>query len=529
MTTPCVLMVYPKFTSNWFWSLQAVREVAGVRCVEPPLGLITVAALLPSDWNIRLVDRNAEELKTSDIEWADLVMTGGMIPQQPDTLAVIDLCHQFGKRVVVGGPAVTSSPEVFQSADFRVLGEAEGIIDQFIAAFVGGASHGIFDGRKIDVDVTTSPVPRFDLLNPTYYLFMPVQFSRGCPFNCEFCDIIELFGHVPRAKTVQQMLAELDAVFRTGYRGLVDFVDDNLIGNKKALKIFLPELREWQRRRRYPFRFSTEASLNLADDVQLLNLMRDTNFVTVFVGIETPDTDTLVAIRKKQNTRRNIAESVHRIYAAGMFVTAGFIIGFDTERDSMADAMVECIESCSIPVCMLGLLAALPNTQLSRRLQREGRLHFLDADKANQCTGTLNFTTLRPRHVILADFKSVVERVYEPGAYFRRVRALGRMLHPRPDAFERPLRSLWRDFKMIGRVVWHMNVLKPHLRPYFWGALLDCAKNNPRAMERVLWMMVFYLHLGNFADFVVGELNSQIETAQREAFHPWAPGLSVAT
>src|SRR5215475_3311081 len=188
MTTPRVLMVYPKFTPNWFWSLQTVRDLAGARSVEPPLGLITVAALLPRDWQIRLVDRNAEELKTSDIEWADLIMTGGMIPQQPDTLALIDLCHQFGKRIVVGGPAVTSSPDVFQAADFRVLGEAEGIIDQFVAAVAGGASQGVFDGRDLKIDVSASPVPRFDLLNPAHYLFMAVQFSRGCPFNCEFCD-----------------------------------------------------------------------------------------------------------------------------------------------------------------------------------------------------------------------------------------------------------------------------------------------------------------------------------------------------
>jgi radical SAM superfamily enzyme YgiQ (UPF0313 family) len=528
MTTPRVLMVYPKFTPNWFWSLQAVRDIAGVRCVEPPLGLITVAALLPSDWKVRLVDRNAEELKTSDIEWADLVMTGGMIPQQPDTLTLIDLCHQFGKRVVVGGPAVSSSPEVLQSADFQVLGEAEGIIDQFVAAFSAGAKKGVFDGRKLDVDVTKSPVPRFDLLNPKYYLFMAVQFSRGCPFNCEFCDIIELFGRVPRAKTTGQILAELEAIYRSGYRGHIDFVDDNLIGNKKALKQFLPKLRDWQRQRRYPFKFSTEASINLADDLQLLELLRDTNFVAIFVGIETPDTETLVAIRKKQNTRRSIAESIHRVYSAGMFVTAGFIVGFDTEQDAVADTMVECIDASSIPVCLLGLLAALPNTQLSRRLAREGRLHFLDADKANQCTGVLNFTTLRPRHEVLADFKSVVERIYEPAAFFRRVRTLGRMIHPRPNAAARPLSCLARDLKMIGRLTWHMNVRRPRLRSYFWSALLDCAKHNPRAIEVVLWMMIFYLHLGNFADFVVGELDGQIETARQESLQQSASSAIAA-
>ena len=204
-----------------------------------------------------------------------------------------------------------------------------------------------------------------------------MQFSRGCPFTCEFCDIIELYGRVPRTKTNAQMLAELDGLYALGYRGHVDFVDDNLIGNKKAVKAFLPELARWLEEHDYPFEFTTEASLNLADDDELLRLMSEANFFGVFVGIESPDPETLVAMRKKQNTRRNIAESIHRIYAAGMFVTAGFIVGFDSEKASIADAMIELIEDAAIPVAMVGLLYALPNTQLTRRLAKEGRLHTL--------------------------------------------------------------------------------------------------------------------------------------------------------
>ncbi len=216
--------------------------------------------------------------------------------------------------------------------------------------------------------MTKTPIPRFDLLNFSYYLHIGVQFSRGCPFLCEFCDIIELYGRVPRAKTNAQMLAELEALYQLGYRGHVDFVDDNLIGNKKAVKAFLPELKKWLEERDYPFEFTTEASLNLADDADLLRLMSEANFVGVFVGIESPDPETLIMAQKKQNTRRNIAASVHKIYAAGLFVTAGFIVGFDTEKVSVADAMVDLIEEANIPICMLGLLYALPNTQLHRRL-----------------------------------------------------------------------------------------------------------------------------------------------------------------
>ena len=221
-------------------------EVWGAKCVAPPLGLITVAALLPPDWSVRLVDRNAKNLTDDDIDWADMVMTGGMLPQQIDALKVIDRCQKGGKTVVVGGPDVTSSPEIYDRADMLVLGEAEGVIDRFIDAWIGGARSGLFEAEKFKVDVKQSPIPRFELINPKDYLYLGVQFSRGCPFNCEFCDIIELYGRVPRSKTNAQMLAELETLYQRGYRGHVDFVDDNLVGNKKALKIFLPALIQWQ-------------------------------------------------------------------------------------------------------------------------------------------------------------------------------------------------------------------------------------------------------------------------------------------
>ena len=392
-----VLLVFPRFNPNSFWSFKGACEVWGARCPAPPLGLITLAGLLPSPWNLRLVDRNAEELTDSDLDWADLVMTGGMLPQQLDTLALIELCRARGKPVAVGGPDPTSSPHVYEKADFRVLGEAEGIIDQFIEEWTRGGTKGIFEAKKFTADVTRSPIPRFDLLNLEHYLYVGVQFSRGCPFNCEFCDIIELYGRIPRTKTNEQMLTELDTLYRMGYRGHVDFVDDNLIGNKKALKRFLPVLQEWQKERGYPFKFSTEASINLSDDVELLRMLRDANFFAIFVGIESPDTDTLVSAQKKQNTRRSLAESVHKIYGAGMFVLAGFIVGFDTEKDRVADGMVDCIMATGVPVAMVGLLTALPNTQLSRRLKSEGRLHsdfdVIGERHGDQCTGGLNFVT----------------------------------------------------------------------------------------------------------------------------------------
>ena len=394
---PCnVLMIFPRFNAQSFWSLQAACDMWGARCPAPPLGLITLAALLPATWNIRLINRNAEDLHDSDIEWADMVMTGGMLPQRFDCLELIDRVQSLGKPVVIGGPDAMSSPEVYKKAEFRVLGEAEGLIDHFITAWMRGERKGTFEAERFKANVAESPIPRFDLLNFKHYLYIGVQFSRGCPFNCEFCDIIELYGKVPRTKSNAQMLRELDALYDAGYRGHVDFVDDNLIGNKKAIKLFLPHLIEWQKAHGYPFNFSTEASINLADDDQLLALMKQSNFFAIFVGIESPDTETLVQAQKKQNTRRSLAESVHKIYDAGMYVLAGFIVGFDTEKGSMAEAMIECIEATGIPVAMVGLLTALPSTQLTRRLEKEERLLPLiakDMEHGDQCTAGLNFVT----------------------------------------------------------------------------------------------------------------------------------------
>lgn len=508
--SPNVLLVFPKFNPNSFWNLQAVCDIQGARCPAPPLGLITLAALLPSAWNLRLINRNAEELTDRDLEWADLIMSGGMLPQQYDTLSLIDYCHARGKIVAVGGPDAMSSPEIYRRADFLVLGEAEGLIDQFIDAWSSGVRSGVFEGVKFQADVTKSPVPRFDLLNTDHYLYIGVQFSRGCPFNCEFCDIIELYGRVPRAKTNEQMLAELDALYRTGYRGHVDFVDDNLIGNRKALRRLLPAISEWQSKRGYPFEFSTEASMNLADDAQLLQMMRKANFFAIFVGIESPDTETLIATQKKQNTKRSLAESVHRIYEAGMFVIAGFIVGFDTERNRVSETMVECIEATSIPVCMVGLLTALPTTQLTRRLEKEGRLLPLPMGGGDQCTAGLNFVTLRPRREVLEDFREILAQIYNPAAYFGRVRAMGMALNRPKHLSKTSFRLALRELRALGRLVWCVTFKRPDVGRYFWATCFDCARHNFRSLEYVISMFAFYLHLGDFAGFLIKDLDRQI-------------------
>jgi len=341
-----------------------------------------------------------------------------------------------------------------------------------------------------------------------------VQFSRGCPFTCEFCDIIELYGRVPRAKTITQMLHELETLYRLGYRGHVDFVDDNLIGNKKAVKAFLPALETWLELHQYPFEFTTEASLNLADDTELLKQLNRANFIGVFIGIESPDADTLVAARKKQNTRRDVAQSVHRIYAAGLYVTAGFIIGFDSEQGSVADSMIELIEEAAIPVCMVGLLYALPNTQLARRLAIAGRLNadllFDPVAGMDQCTQGLNFDTLRSRGEILSDYKRVLEKIYDPTAYAERLQRLASLLgasNPNRQVRANDSRSKFGGLEVVHRIVSKL----PGAQDIFTKVIIQCASSNPQWARIIVLLTALYLHLGPFSRHVIRQIELQLE------------------
>lgn len=518
------LLIHPRFIPNSFWNYKTTCEVVGRRYSASPLGLITVAALLPPEWNLRLIDRNTAEVGPEDFEWADLIMTGGMMPQQGDILALIDMAHAAGKPVVVGGPDVTSSPQVYTSADFRVLGEAEEIIGEFIDAWHSGVTEGEFQAVGFP-DVTKSPIPRFDLLDFDHYMHVGLQLSRGCPFTCEFCDIIELYGRKPRFKTAPQMLSELDALRELGYRGHVDFVDDNLIGNKKLLKPLLHELAAWNALRDYPFEYSTEASINLAEDEELLDLMKRASFFAIFVGIESPDTDTLIAMSKRQNTRRSIVESIHKIYRAGIFVNAGFIIGFDSEKASIAAAMVECIEDTAIPIAMVGLLYALPNTQLTRRLAKEGRLHP-DNDRqdaqndADQCTSGLNFETNRPRGEMLEDYRTVLASIYDPHAFFARVSRLARLLDVSDHKVNRPVRNLLRDLRSFARITWRSGVLTPGVRAPFWRAIGDCLLHNPRSVRVVVSQAALFLHFYPYSRFMDSKLAEQIDTLVTDTHEP---------
>ena len=529
---PCnVLMLYPLFVADSFWSFAETCQLMGVRRPAAPLGLITVAAMLPGSWTVRLVDCNTASFTDDDFAWADVVFTGGMLSQQADTLRLIELCRSRGKPVVVGGPDPTSSPHIYAGADFQVLGEAEGIIDEFVAAWESGARSGVFTAPKFQADVTKTPVARFDLLKFEDYIYLGVQYSRGCPFTCEFCDIIELYGRVPRTKTTSQMLAELDALYDMGYRGHLDFVDDNFIGNKKSLRLFLPELADWQRTRDYPFEFSTEASVNLADDPELLEMMAAANFFAVFVGIESPDPATLVAMKKKQNTRRNIAESIHKIYGAGMLVTAGFIVGFDSEKVSIADAMAQFVEEAAIPVCMVGLLYALPNTQLTRRLAHEGRLHANHdsgpSTGGDQCTDGINFDPARPLRDILMDYRQILEAVYHPAAYARRVDRLMTMLDRSGQRRELPVGDLRLKLPVL-ETVHRVVTAIPEAHDPFWRTFLNCAKRDPSSTRIAVAMIAAYAHLGPFSRRVIEAIDCRLAALDEQMSNSTAGNITMA-
>jgi len=533
---PCrVLMVYPKFVPNSFWGYTEACKLVGARYPAAPLGLITVAALLPQDWEFKLVNCNTDDLALSDIDWADMVMTGGMLNQQPDCLRLIELCHKHGKPVVVGGPDATSSPHVYKSADFQVLGEAEDVIADFVAAWQRGERKGVFTAERFQVDVTKTPMPRFDLLKFDQYLYICVQYSRGCPFTCEFCDIIELYGRKPRTKSNDQILAELQRLYELGYRGHVDFVDDNLIGNKKSLRTFLPVLKQWQEAHGYPFEFSTEASINLSDDDELLEMLKACNFWLVFIGIESPDPETLVQMRKKQNTRRNLAECVHKIYSYGIAVTAGFIVGFDSEKHSIGDSMAAFIDDCAVPVAMVGLLYALPGTQLTRRLEKEGRLHtghdvMREERAGDQCSIGINFEPVRPMRDILTDYKRVVETVYAPENFARRLEKLAVMLDRR-ERRNTPVPGDRRGETSSSEMIHSIINAVPGTREIFWNTFKTIARTNPHALRHIIILMSLYMHLGPFSRRVIDTIDqriAEIDAAPPPPPHVAAPELAAA-
>ena len=421
------LLIYPRFPDT-YWSFKHALSFLGKRAAQPPLGLMTVAALLPRSWQKRLIDTNVERLKDSHLAWADVVLISGMQVQQEHLEALVERCQARGLPTVVGGPITSSLSATALKADHVVIGEAEDLIPILARDLEAGEAQPVYEAAEKPA-LERSPLPDLSLIKMSRYTTMTVQYSRGCPFNCEFCDIIAIYGRRPRTKAVEQVLAELDQLYQAGWRDSVFLVDDNFIGNRKRAKELLAAMVEWGRAHRDPFSYLTEASVDLADDPELLQLMKDAGFVSVFLGIETPDERSLIANQKLQNTRRDMLEGVKRIQQYGIEVMAGFILGFDTDREDVFDRMVEFIQDSAIPVAMVGLLQAMPGTQLFRRMWKEGRI--LDHGEGNNTDCKLNFLPRMDAARLLEGYRSVLRRIYSRDAYYDRVKLfLGRCRPP---------------------------------------------------------------------------------------------------
>lgn len=426
MTTK-VLMVYPKIPTT-YWSFKYALPFIKKKASFPPLGLLTIASMMPKNYDIKLIDMNTTKLREKDILNADIVFISAMIVQKESFEEVVKLCNDLGKPVVAGGPYPTSSYKSITGVDYFVLNEGEITLPQFLSDFEKGQAKPIyFDETK--PDITKTPVPRFDLIKTKHYSDMMLQFSRGCPFNCEFCDIIEMFGRIPRTKEPEQFIRELEEVYNTGFRGAIFIVDDNFIGNKANVKKLLPKIEQWQKQNKYPFTFFTEASVNLAQDDELMELMVKAGFDMVFLGIETPVEECLASANKHQNVKVDLLESISKIQSKGLEVTGGFIIGFDSDPHNIFDLMIEFIQKSKIPLAMVGLLTALPNTQLYRRLKAEGRL-LKESKGDNTHHIELNFIPKMDINKLTEGYKRVLKEIYKPKKYFQRCWHLLKSLPP---------------------------------------------------------------------------------------------------
>ena len=474
-----ILLVNPEFPET-YWSFRHALPFEGKRCVFPPLGLMTVSSLLPASCERRLIDLNVEPLKTSEIEWADMVFITGMLAQKKSLHEVVKRAKQLGKVIVLGGPYVTSTIEELPHADHIFQGEAETTLPQFFKDLERGETKRNYKAPERP-PMSISPTPDFGLVNHQKYSCMSVQYSRGCPFSCEFCDIIEIYGRSPRTKSNQQILAEFDQLKQLGWRGPLFIVDDNFIGNKKNVRLLMPDLIDWQKRNGYPFSLLTEASLNLADDDDVLDAMKAAGFRRVFLGIETPVEESLKEAQKSQN-RGNLLNSVRKIQSRGMEVMAGFIVGFDNDPEDIFERQIEFIRESAIPMAMVGMLNALPDTQLWKRLEREGRLLGDDAS-GNNTVATLNFIPKMDADTLVRGYKQIMLTIYKPSEYYRR--ALDSLQRTPQDVPEAHQYHGFKAVKAFVRIAFKLGVLDSERRE-FWRFFIKAVHKHRDRMTELL-------------------------------------------
>jgi radical SAM superfamily enzyme YgiQ (UPF0313 family) len=483
-----ILLVYPECPDT-FWSFKHALKMVQKKASIPPLGLLTIAAMLPSEWEKTLIDMSVKPLKDSEIKRADYVFISAMVVHRDSARSVIDRCHKLGKKVVAGGPLFTTEPEEFDDVDYLVLDEAEITLPPFLVDLEKGCAQHIYTSQERP-DITKTPIPLWSLIKMNQYSSMNIQYSRGCPFDCEFCDIIILYGHKPRTKTKDQVLSELDALYNAGWRGSVFIVDDNFIGNKKKLKEeVLPALIKWRKSKKQPPQLFTEVSINLADDEILMSLMAQAGFDRVFIGIETPNEDSLVECNKTQNENRDLVAAVKKIQNFGMEVQGGFIVGFDNDPASIFRRQIDFIQKSGIVTAMVGLLNAPRGTRLYERLKKENRL--VKNFTGDNTEGSLNFIPKMNTEVLLNGYHNILKTIYAPKQYYERIATFLKEFHPQYNIKGYQLKF----YHIIGffRSVWILGVIDKGRR-YFWKFILTVLMKRPRLFPLSLILSAYGFH-----------------------------------
>ncbi len=484
-----VLLIYPQFPDT-FWSFKYALPFIHKKAVSPPLGLLTVAAMLPAEWPKRLVDTNVTRLAEKDLAWADLALIGGMTVQRESARQIIARCKQAGVRVVAGGPLFTIEHTQFPDVDHFVLNEAELTLPPFLADLEKGQAQRYYTSSEY-ADLHTTPIPLWELVDMRQYATMDLQFSRGCPFNCDFCNVTALFGHRPRTKTIPQVIAELDTLYRLGWRGGIFFVDDNLIGNRRVIKTgLLPALKDWIRDKD-GITFSTEVSINLADDEELVHTMVAAGFRSVFIGIETPNEDSLASCNKKQNLHRDLVADVRRLHRAGLQVQGGFIVGFDTDPPSIFQRQIDFIQKSGIVTAMVGLLQAPPGTKLFERLKQEGRL--IERISGDNVDGTTNIIPKIPIDTLREGYANLLRSIYSVELYYQRVRTF-------LQDYRLPRVELPGDPKEIARYA--LALIRSNIRLgilgkerfHYWRLLLWTTFRRPKLFPLAVTLAIYGYH-----------------------------------
>ncbi len=486
-----ILMIYPQHTKT-FWGFENVMKILGKKAAYPPLGILTISSMLPGHWSKKLVDLNTDTLSSSDIAWADFVFISAMIVQKESALKVIERVRQSGKPVVAGGPLFTTGAEDFPFIDHLFLGEAENTLKDFIKDVNNNNLKRIYKATGFP-DLASVPVPDWSLINPAKYHSMSLQYSRGCPFNCEFCDIVILNGRNPRTKTKEQVIAELDALYKMGWHEGVFFVDDNLIGNKNKLKTeILPAIIEWQKIRKYPFTLNTQVSINLTDDEEMIRLMVDAGFTTVFIGIETPDEASLEECSKFQNRNRDLVYGVKKLQNFGLEVQGGFIVGFDSDTPAIFQKQIEFIQKSGIVTAMVGLLTALPKTRLHKRLEENKRI-VRESSANNTIFSTLNFIPRMDKKILFSGYTKILETIYNPKNYYERIKTFLREFKPvKKDVSRKRIQKF--ELRAFFGSIWLLGI-RSRGRGHFWNLLFWVALKYPGLFHQAISSSLAGVHL----------------------------------